>query len=69
MRLPPMSLLLLALLPGGCVAVPPEIKAEFSAPDGTRPNNYHSCRVCAQAAKAGKLKPGGPAPCLAATKP
>jgi hypothetical protein len=53
-------------LASGCVLVPDHVKAEFSAPDGKRPNHYHACRSCAEAAKAGQ--PKGGASCIASAQ-
>jgi hypothetical protein len=45
----------------GCISIPPDVEAEFSPPDGKRPNHYHLCADCARDLKDGKaIVPGGP---------
>jgi hypothetical protein len=56
----------------GCIAVPPEVQAELSPPDGVRPNHYHACAACARAKKERARNPAavarsdGGTPCAAA---
>lgn len=59
------ALLLAAIAISGCVSVPDAVEAEFTAPDGRRPNNYHACEPCAKAAKERRGAQLGMVPCPA----